>query len=192
MTLYKLTDEYGGTRNKTQWGAGIEHTATGSGGGLCSASVIHAYRHPILAALFNPIHAGFNSPQLWEAEGEVLLDDGLKVGCRKVKTLRKIPLPVITQNQRVRFSIYVALLNCTDPCFTAWAENWLSGRDRTKTAAWAAWAEAEAEAEAAAAAAQAAARVNLVEIIERAICDENEYEETQRGEGDSDVTISGA
>lgn len=30
MRLYKLTDEHGCTRNNTQWGPGVTHTAKGS------------------------------------------------------------------------------------------------------------------------------------------------------------------
>src|SRR5262250_2167785 len=98
QTLYKLTDERGQTRGGTQWGEDVTHEALGADGrDLCSSSWIHAYEHPLLAALLNPIHADFQSPQLWEARGEIGKRDGqLKCGCRKLTTVRQIELPTIT------------------------------------------------------------------------------------------------
>ena len=107
--LYKLTDQSGQTRNATQWGPGVTHEASGEGE-LCGHGWLHAYTHPLLAALLNPIHANFQEPVLWEAEGEIwLYDHGLKVGCRKLTTLRQIPLPAVTLEQRVEFGIRCAL-----------------------------------------------------------------------------------
>jgi hypothetical protein len=115
----------------------------------------------------NPIHANFQNPRLWEAEGEVALRDGqLKCGCKTLTTVREIPLPKITTEMRVRFAIMCAKEVCAYPAWNAWADGWLSGEDRTQaadaadaaaTAARAAAARAAAWAsEAAAAAARAA------------------------------------
>ena len=73
--LYKLTDENGQTRGGTQWGPGVSHSGTGCGG-LCSPGWIHAYEHPLVAVLLNPIHGKFRQPRMWEAEGEIALRDG--------------------------------------------------------------------------------------------------------------------
>lgn len=158
MKLYKLTDEKGQTYGGTQWGNGVTHTATGNvSGGLCSDAYIHAYTDPLLAVLLNPIHANFTKPQLWEAEGEVTATDhGLKVGCRSLTTVKRLPLPRINKTQRTAFGILCAKAVCHDPVFNRWADEWLSGEDRSRAAADAAAAEAR-EAAAAAWAASAAA-----------------------------------
>ena len=151
ITLYKLTDRDGQTRNDTQWGPGVSHSGTGKGE-LCGPGWIHAYEHPLIAVLLNPIHANFQSPRLWEAEGEVGLRDGqLKCGCKALTTIREIPLPAVTTEMRVRFGILCAKEVCAYPAWNAWADRWLSGGDRSEAAA----AAAAAEAAAAAAAAEA-------------------------------------
>lgn len=160
-TLYKLTDQAGYTRpglyNACLWGPGVSHSGTGEGE-LCGPGWVHAYTHPLLAVLLNPIHAAIDNPRLWEAEGDVVLsDNGLKVGCRTLTTLREMPVPVVTTEQRVRFAILCALTVNRSELWERWAERWLSGEDRSKTAAWATWAEAAAQAaEAEEAAARAA------------------------------------
>jgi len=156
-TLYKLTTSTGltraGERNETKWGPGITHEAQGSGTELCSDGFIHAYTSPLLAVLLNPIHANIDFPLLWECEGVVLLSDhGLKVGCKKLTTIRTLPVPIVTQEQRIAFGILCALEVERNVVFVKWARKWLSGEDRTKTAA-----STMMEAAAAGAAAMAAA-----------------------------------
>lgn len=63
MRLYKLTNQNGQTYNQTQWGENVSHSGTGQGE-LCGPGWIHAYTSPLLATLFNPIHAAFSNPQL--------------------------------------------------------------------------------------------------------------------------------
>ena len=147
-TLYKLTDSDGKTLNGTQWGPGVSHSGTGDGG-LCGPGWIHAYEHPLVAVLMNPIHADFKNPRLWEAEGEIAIRDGqLKCGCKTLTTVREIPLPEITEEMRARFAILCAKEVCADLSWNAWADKWLSGEDRSveaaKAAVEAAWAAAEA------------------------------------------------
>ena len=67
MKLYKLTDGDGQTMSGTQWGPGVSHSGTGEGE-LCGPGWIHAYEHPLIAVLLNPIHANIQNPRLWEAE----------------------------------------------------------------------------------------------------------------------------
>jgi hypothetical protein len=157
IKLYKLTDGDGQTRGGTQWGPGVSHSGTGEGG-LCGPGWIHAYEHPLVAVLMNPIHANFKNPRLWEAEGEVGLRDGqLKCGCKTLTTIREIPLPAITTEMRVRFAILCAKEVCAaDIAWNAWADKWLSGEDRTQAAAEAAQATAWASEAAAAWASEAA------------------------------------
>ena len=153
IKLYKLTDRDGQTWGGTQWGPGVSHSGTGKGE-LCGPGWIHAYEHPLVAVLMNPIHANFKNPRLWEAEGEVGLRDGqLKCGCKTLTTVREIPLPEITTEMRVRFAIMCAKDVCAaDIAWNAWADKWLSGEDRTQAAA----REAQATARAATWAAEAA------------------------------------
>ena len=160
MKLYKLTDANDQTYGGCQWGENVEHTASGEGD-LCDAGWLHAYTDPLLAVLLNPIHANVTRPHLWEAEGEVGKEHhGLKVGCTKLRTLRRVSLPQVTPEQRVRFGILCTKQIYDEPNWNAWADKWLSGKDRSKEAAWtarAAAAAAEAAWTAAAAAARAAA-----------------------------------
>ena len=135
MKLFKLTDGDGQTRNGTQWGPGVSHSGTGEGG-LCGPGWIHAYEHPLIAVLLNPIHADFKHPRLWEAEGEIAIRDGqLKCGCKTLTTIREIPLPEITTEMRVRFAILCAKYVRACSAWSAWADKWLSGEDRSAEAA---------------------------------------------------------
>jgi hypothetical protein len=168
MKLYKLTDENDQSYNQTQWGRNRRHQTNGKGE-LCGPGWLHAYTHPLLAVFLNPIHADFKTPHLWEATGIVRKTDyGLKVGVKQLTTIRRLRLPKITTNQRIRFAILCAKGVCTDPTFVKWADNWLSGKDRTKAAARAAWAAAraaEAAARAAEAAGAAGAAVHPLDLI---------------------------
>jgi hypothetical protein len=156
MKLYKLTDANGQTHNATQWGPGVTHETSGKGN-LCDSGWLHAYEHPLLAVLLNPIHAKFDSPQLWEAEGEgdVKRDGQLKIGVTRLTTVREISLPAVTTEQRVRFAILCARHVYHDPTWLAWADAWLDGSNRSQASA-SASSCATATASAAAAAADAA------------------------------------
>jgi len=152
MTIYyKLTTQEGKTRNETQWGENISHEATGDiKQGLCSDAWIHAYTHPLLAVLMNPAHAMIKNPIHWEGKGEGEAKfEPLKCGFRKFTTLRQIPLPEVTDVQKIAFGILCAKEVYKDSSWNQWADKWLSGEDRTKSSANAA---ADAAAYAAAAA----------------------------------------
>ena len=164
--LFKLTDSCGKTRNDTQWGPGVSHSGTGQGE-LCGPGWIHAYEHPLVAVLLNPIHANIQNPRLWEAEGEIAMRDGqLKCGCRKLTTVREIPIPAVTTEMRVRFGILCAKEVCACSAWNAWADRWLSGEDRTQAAAERARAAGAAAAEAWAAQAAAAWAAQATEAAE--------------------------
>ena len=165
MRLYKLTDSNDQTRNATQWGVGVTQRTDGAGA-LCGPGWLHAYEHPLLAVLLNPIHANFDpgAMHLWAADaaGGVLRDGPLKIGVTELTTAVKMPLPIVSTEQRVRFAILCALEVCADTAWRQWAERWLSGEDRSsvwaaeEAAVWAAEAAALAAREARAAAAEAA------------------------------------
>ena len=148
MTIYyKLTTQEGMTQNNTQWGENLTHEATGDiEQDLCSNAWIHAYTHPLLAILMNPAHAMIKNPILWEGNGEGEAKfEPLKCGFRKFTTLRQIPLPEVTNVQKVAFGILCAKEINTDSSWNQWADKWLSGEDRTKSSAYyAAYAAASA------------------------------------------------
>ena len=137
MKAYKLTNENGQTKNQTQWGPNVSHSAKGEPGqSLCSDGWMHFYTNPLIAVLMNPIHAEFKSPKLWECEtsGEEL-HEALKSGCKTLTTIEEIPLPEITLNQKIAFGILCAKEVCTDEAWNQWADRWLNGEDRTKESA---------------------------------------------------------
>ena len=145
MKAYKLTDEKGQTKNKTQWGINVTHSASGKGKELCTNGWIHFYVNPLIAVLMNPAHAGFVNPILWECEtsGEEL-HEALKSGCKTLTTIKEIDLPVIAINSKIAFGILCAKKVCSDLEWNTWADNWLAGKDRTAAAAYAAAAYAAA------------------------------------------------
>jgi hypothetical protein len=100
----------------------------------------------------NPVHADIENPILWEGKGEGEAKfEPLKCGFRKFTTLKKIPLPEVTDVQKVAFGILCAkeVYKDKDSSWNQWADKWLSGEDRTKSSA-------DAAADAAASAAYAA------------------------------------
>jgi len=157
MKAYKLTDSMSMTKNNTLWGENITHEATGDDTqDLCSDGWIHFYQHPLIAVLMNPHHADFANPILWEGEAhEPFKHESLKSGCRSFTTIRQIPLPIISTVQRIAFGILCSLEGYKEPKYVQWANNWLSGNDRSRYTADAAAAAAAADAAAAAAAAAA-------------------------------------
>ena len=115
MKVYKLTDERYRTQGPTQWGLGVSHKAAEGDGPLCSEYWLHAYEHPLLAVLHNPIHANIVSPVLWEARaaGTIKREGQMKLGCKKLRTVKVIELPVVTTVQRVAYGIYAAYPTAT-------------------------------------------------------------------------------
>ena len=183
--MYKLVDKKWETRNNTKWSIGQTNKVTGEGKKLCSPDLLHCYKSPVQAVLFNPIHASIRNPILLEIEcSELLVDDGLKYGCKEQTPLKELSLPDITIEQKVAFAIYCALEVYSEKTFVVWANNWLSGKDRScetaealaasywSAAAATATTAAAARARAAycsAAAATEAARAVLTEAVEAAI-----------------------
>jgi len=144
--LYKLTENNNYTRYHTMWGENITHCVDESypGTELCTNQVIHAYEHPVIAVLMDPVHAQFGQPLLWEAEGEVIVREGqLKCGVKKLTTVRQIALPRFTRQQRQEIMIRCALKVYRMTAFTKWAKRWLDGSDRSRESAVAAGVEHE-------------------------------------------------
>jgi len=156
MTLCKLTDQDMQTHGGCQWVLGEWKEVSGKGG-LCTDGWLHGYTDPLLAVFLNPIHANIKNPRLWriEVDGARLDDHGLKFGVQRMRLVEELPLPVVTTEQRVRFTILCAYPTASDGWQT-WAAGWLSGRNRSASAS-AAAAAVKAAAASAAASAWAAA-----------------------------------
>jgi len=174
---YKLTTQELTTRNDFQWEVGKTVKTSGKGE-LCTEGWLHYYQHPLLAVLHNPVHAAIGNPRLWECSvGEKIKRDGfMKSGATELTLLREIVLPVLTTEQRVEYAIRCALAVYEDDRFVKWANDWLSGEDRTEWSAeaarWAAksaWAAAKSARWAAAAAADAWEAVAVRRAAEAAL-----------------------
>lgn len=171
---YKLVDRGGYSRRgqvgETSWlPVGTVARPTGKGTGPCGPGVLHAYVSPEVAAFGNFIHGAIDNPRCLRVEivGEGAWEtDGLKRWTTSpLRVVEEVPVPALTTTERVAWAICIAPHVSTKE----WAIRWLSGEDRSKKAAWAAWeaaanaweaAKAAAErgkAEAAASAAEAAA-----------------------------------
>lgn len=153
---YKLVSQTYTTQNATLWrdahGKWLTVSASGEGSGLCTPGVIHFYDHPVLAVLFNPLHAEIDNPRLLKIRtSRPVAHDGLKGGCKSARAVAELTVPSITITQRVEFAIRVALHVYEEPTFRKWAHGWLTRRDRSSAAA------ASATAHTAVAAAYAAA-----------------------------------
>lgn len=137
---YKLVDEHGYTRKgqkgETYWLDGQDKIALGHREELYTPDAIHYYDHPLLAILFNPIHAGIANPRLIVIQiDKCLARDGLKGGCKKARYIKEIDLPLIGMEQRVEFAIRISLKYYKNYAYNKWAKNWLNGKNRTAAAA---------------------------------------------------------
>jgi len=132
----KLTNEYNRTRdgftNCLQWGVGVTHEASGYGHTLYSDKWIYCYADPLIAVL-RDCQEGRYCPfaHLWECLGEgEHLSDGLKWGFRRITTLRELPLPKVTPEQRVHWGILCSLGVYKEQRYAKWAAAWLRGAGR--------------------------------------------------------------
>jgi len=162
--MFKLINQDRTTRkgydNETTWPIGEWREATGDPEQeLCSDGWLHCYTDPYLALFLNPIHADIDNPIVCEVEvkGESKDDNGLKTGYRKMRVVRDLDISPSSMEQRVKFAILCALEVYKDDAFVQWANNWLSGKDRSARATEAAVEEAAEAAARATEAAEAAA-----------------------------------
>jgi len=148
---YKITDLGMRTYYEFQWELGKWYETTGKGD-LCSPGWFHFYNDPLVGMFLNPVHAGIENPRLFraEVEGKFLDDNGLKCGYSRARLVEELTVPQISPVQRVRFAILCAKKVYKEKEWNKWADNWLSGKDRTK--------ESAAIAESAASAAESAAK----------------------------------
>lgn len=156
---YKLTNQNNTTKNNFLWRIGEWNKVSGEGD-LCGEGWLHFYHSADLAVLLNPIHANIDNPILWKAEcrGKSLDDNGLKIGWSEARIVEEISLPKWTLNQKIAFGILCAREVCKDKKWNEWADNWLSGKNRSVDAARAARAAESA----------AAKKLNFSKIIKEA------------------------
>ena len=145
-TVYKLTDANCYTRrgkpNETLWEIGRPAPKL-SGSTLCSAGLYHAYQCPYIACFMDPIHGEYGpSARMWTCETPHIIayDGPLKCGVHELTIITEIPKPKLTTDARIRTAIMLAtaVRNNYDT-WAVWANNWLSGNDRTKKSANAAY-----------------------------------------------------
>jgi hypothetical protein len=145
----KLTDVQGCTGSAydtpLQWGTGVTHTVPEWGGVLCRDGVLHCYeagslRDALALALLrdpNDAHLG-KTARAWVCEGSGRhVRNGIKSGYETLTTVREIPLPQVTTEQRAECAIR-CVWECragADADWRAWATAWLDGTDRTEAAA---------------------------------------------------------
>ncbi len=143
IIMYKLVTPQMSTNNNTKWEIGVANRAMEPGNDMCSNQVLHCYSDPLLAVLFNPIHASIINPVLLKIEcSEIINTDGLKHACKEQTPISMEELPVVTTTQKIAFAIKCALLVYKATDFVMWANKWLSGEDRSPADAYAAAAAA--------------------------------------------------
>ena len=133
MKCYKLTEWNYKSKDNRIWGEGIEHTTIG-GGVFSDPCWIHAYSHPVLASLLNCIGECFTNPVLWEAESGPRLEgpSGINVATTRLKTIKIIPLPELTLEQKIKIALRCVLSQLESEEYAEWAQKWLDGSDRTR------------------------------------------------------------
>ena len=158
LTAYKLLTQDLTSHNNTKWKLGKTKRLPDKGNyTMCSKYVLHCYAHPLLAIFYNPIHANIQKPRLFKIEiDRVVATDGKKQASLEQTLLIELPLPTISTEQRVHIAILCAKTVYTDKAWNAWADSWLSGKDRTIKAAYATTNATYADADAAYAAYTAA------------------------------------
>ena len=132
-TAYKLTDSKMRTYNGFQWELGKWYETTGKGK-LCSSSWLHFYNNPLVGMFLNLTYVNIGNSRLFraEVEGNFIDDNGLKCGYSRARLIEELPVPQISPVQRVRFAILCAKEVYKEKKWNEWADNWLSGKDRTK------------------------------------------------------------
>jgi len=119
MKLYKLTDEKGQTKNETQWGEGVTHSIPFSKREvkMCSDGVLHGYKNLDLGLLMNPVHACISHEKIriFIANGEIEIDDEIKVGCYEMTTEKEIEVPPWFKNEKIRLMVQLQFaILCAD------------------------------------------------------------------------------
>ena len=123
--VYKLTDKNMRTYKGYQWEQNEEKTAPGIGP-LCTNGWFHAYPHPDLAILLNPIHANYQPCRLFKGRAcGKLLAETLKLGVSKLTLNEELTVPRFTRLDLTAWAILVVRsipLRKHIPIWEAWAD----------------------------------------------------------------------
>jgi hypothetical protein len=176
MYKYKFTSSNKTTYNNCKWILNRWKKTDGIGK-LCGPGWLHCYDDPLLAELHNPVHGEYpKDALLWkvEVDGKELRDGQMKCGWTKMQLVKQIKRKYPTDIQRIAYGILCAKAVYKDKQWNKWANDWLSGKDRSEKAAYAAYAADAAYAvDAAANTAEWATRqdkkLNLIEIAKQAM-----------------------
>jgi hypothetical protein len=131
----KLTNENMQTHGGYQFTLGETHKIEGRIK-LCENG-FHCYPQSVALALFmNPKHGNFRKPRAFLAEvgGDCDLSP-TKWAYAEMTLIEELKIPKVTTTQRVAFGILCALEAYKEPNYVTWANNWLSGVDRTNETA---------------------------------------------------------
>jgi len=133
---YKLTDSEMKAYKGFQWEIGKWYETTGEGK-LCSPGWLHFYNDPLVGLFMNLTYVNIGNPRLFraEVEGKFLDDNGTRCGYSRARLVEELTVPQISLVQRVRFAILCAKKVYKEKEWNEWADNWLSGKDRTKESA---------------------------------------------------------
>jgi hypothetical protein len=133
---YKLLSKEMTSHNNTKWEIGVPISILKEGNTMCSDEVLHCYNHPLLAVFLNPIHANIKDPRFFEISvDEIVNTDGLKFASKSQTLINEIPLPEISTEQRIEIGIKIVKTVNKDKKWNLWADKWLSGENRSITAA---------------------------------------------------------
>lgn len=90
-----------------------------------------AYETPLLAAMMRPVHPG--AGMAWAVSGRVMSQDGLRhwLDPQTIAAAGPAEEPYVGPSERIAFAILCARSVYGEEPFATWADNWLSGRDRT-------------------------------------------------------------
>ena len=148
--LTKLTTAEGKSKHgNVTWTVGkwVTLRKTHRGDTLCTEGMLHVYEGgPELAAMLDPVHANIGADaRAFEVTGKIVARAGpAKAGGYSFKVIRELTACRPSLVQRIRFGILCAKVVCNDLTWNAWADGWLSGKDRTQESAAAARDAAEA------------------------------------------------
>ena len=121
-----------GKANETQWVLGEWHEAKGIGKRLCSDAYLHFYPNIEMAILRNCMDANIVNPRAFECEAEGVNEETLKCGAKRLRIVREIKMPTVTNEERTFTAILLALAIYDAPEFEQWAVAWCDGnRDKS-------------------------------------------------------------
>lgn len=138
--IYKLTDKNMQTKDGFQYKKRRYVSIKGNSNNeasFCSPYWLHAYQDPLLAAFMASPHCVSFYTRLFESrwKGEIAIAAD-KIGVTSLALWKEIKIPTVTKEQRVTFEILSAkqIPYLSDEWYI-WADNWLSGEDRTAQSA---------------------------------------------------------